>query len=205
MALQDKTIRVKRMIETIIRRTIKPSWKFPNSEMIELYLEKNLLDLPKVFGLTQISDERIVDYIVYQLYRCRSNIENGGWKSTWLFAQYAIDKFKSQFLSENGKSGMNYYIDKWLDEAELSRGRLVDMIAEPKPSPLRNMIYMESEESIKQRFYNTPEGLALCQASTTGWSPLSQSCDGCVNLQGCMELTKKKYPKLMQLRQEYNG
>lgn len=95
--------------------------------------------------------------------------------------------------------------NQWLDEVELSRSALTDMIAKPKPNPLRNMVYLPSEEPIKRRFLNTPDGLALCQSSTTGWSPLSEACGRCDNWVECGKITAKKYPELMRFRKEIYG
>lgn len=205
MALQEKTIKVRQMIETVVKRTIDPKWRFTQSGAAAVYLQNGLGRLPGLFGMPEIDDERIVDYIVYQLYRQRSFIEGGSWQHTWLFSKSAMDKFRRQFLSVDGKSGMNYYIDRWLDEGELSRGELTAMIAKPKPNPLRRLVYLPSEEPIKKRFLNTKDGLALCQSSTTGWSPLSETCGRCDNWVECGKITAKKYPELMRFRKEEYG
>lgn len=193
------------MIEVVVKRTINPKWKFTQSGVAASYLEKGLRQLPSLFGVSDIDDERIVDYIVYQLYRQRTAIEEGSWQHTWLFSAAAMEKFRKQFLSADGKSGMNYYINQWLDEAELSRSALTAMIAKPKLSPLRKLIYLASEEPIKKRFLNTKDGLALCQSSTTGWSPLSETCGQCDNWDECEKITAKKYPELMRFRKEVYG
>ena len=194
------------MIETLIRRTIDPKWKFTQSGLAALQLQKGLDMLPALFSVSEIDDERIVDYIVYQIYRSTKSIEDGKWNYSWLFSQNAMLKYKNQFLSEKGKSGMNYYINQWLDEYELSRGELTSMIAKQKPNPLRKLVYMESEEPIKKRFLNTEVGLLLCQQSTTGWSPLSETCKKCNNWIECGKMTAKKYPELMRFRKEaYHG
>lgn len=138
------------MIETVVKRTINPKWRFTQSGIAAIYLQNGLQQLPSLFGVSDIDDERIVDYLIYQLYRMRSFIADGSWQYTWLFSNSAMDKFKKQFLSADGKSGMNYYINQWLDEAELSRSKLTVMIAQPKPNPLRKMIYLASEEPIKR-------------------------------------------------------
>lgn len=202
MELQSGTIRVKKMVETLIQKTTISDWRFPPSDSIGLFFEKELRRLPQVFGLNEIDDERVVDYIVYQIYRVRENIQIGAWQTGWVFSDYAKRKFKQQFLSEKGKSGMNYYINIWLKDAGLSRAKLTGMIKEPKANPLENMVYLESEEPIKQRFLNTAEGLALCQKATTGWSPYSATCNNCNNSTSCMELTERKYPELMGFRRE---
>lgn len=206
MELQDKTLKVRKMIETVVKRTINPRWQFTQSGVAALYLQSGLEQLPRLFGVSDIDDERIVDYLVYQLYRQRNSLANGSWKYNFLFSQSALSKYHNQFMSADGKSGMNYYINQWLDEAELSRGQLAAMIAKQKPNPLRRMVYMPSEEPIKKRFLNTAEGLALCQLSTTGWSPLSETCGRCDNWVECGKATAKKYPELMRFRKEvYNG
>lgn len=193
------------MIELIIRRTISPKWTFTSSGMAGLYLQNGLSQLSNLFAVPEVTDERVVDYVVYQLYRSRSCIEDGSWQYNWLFSKASIDRYRKQFMSAEGKSGVNYYIDQWLDEAELSRSYLVGVIAKSKPNPLKNMVYMPSEEPIKQRFLNTPDGLMLCQASTTGWSPLSQTCGRCDNWVECGKITAKKYPELMRFRKEVYG
>lgn len=193
------------MIESLIRRTIDPKWKFTQSGQVAMQLQNGLGLLPGLFNVAVMDDERIVDYIVYQIYRNREMIEDGRWQPSWLFSRTALDRYKNQFLSEKGKSGMNYYINQWLEEFELSRFTLVSMIAKPKPNPLRKMIYMESEEPIKKRFFNTEAGFALCQQATTGWSPLSDTCKKCKNWIECGKMTAKKYPELMRFRKEAYG
>lgn len=191
------------MIELVVKRTVSPRWKFTESGVAALYLQNGLMTLPGLFGIADIDDERIVDYIVYQLYRCRTALENGSWSYTWLFSQTALDKYRRQFLSIDGKSGMNYYIDQWLYEVELSRSKLAAILKPPKTSPLKGMVYLPSEEDIKKRFLNTKEGLLLCQQSTTGWSPLSEICGRCDDWTACKQMTAKKYPELVRYREEY--
>lgn len=205
MELQERTVKCRSLIETIVRRTIDPSFRFTQSGEAALYIENGLAKLPALFGIGEIDDERVVDYLVYQIYRSREAIKNGSWRYTWLFSPNSLDKFSKQFLSADGKSGMNYYINQWLDEAELTRASLTAIIAKPKPSPLRSMVYLESEEPIKRRFLNTDEGLALCQYATTGWSPLSEACKECNNWVECGKQTAKKYPELMRYRKEEYG
>ena len=206
MELQEKTVKVRQMIETVVKRTINPRWQFTQSGVVALYIQTGLQSLPGLFGVSDIDDERIVDYLVYQLYRQRTSLANGSWRHTYLFSQSALEKYRNQFLSADGKSGMNYYINQWLDEAELSRSQLTAMIAKQKPNPLKKMIYLPSEEPIKKRFLNTDAGLALRQQTTTGWSPLSETCGRCDNWVECGKMTAKKYPELMRFRKEvYHG
>ena len=144
MELQERTIRLSKMIETVIRRCIDPKWRFPGGpNLVALEIDINVLS--KLWPYEGIADERVVDYVVYQIYRNRQTIENGmSWNPHYMFTNYAVDKYRHQFMSDEGKSGINYYINRWLDEYELSRGALVKMIEEPKPNSLRKYVYMES-------------------------------------------------------------
>lgn len=194
------------MLQALIRRTIEPKWKCSRGGYDLVQVQNGLDDLQKLFGVEEMEESRITDYVVYQVYRMRDAIADGRWRQGWLFSIASMDKFRRQFLTANGKSGINYYINLWLEEAELSRPQLTKMIAKQKPNPLRSMVYMESEEPIKKRFLNTAVGLALCQQSTTGWSPLSLTCGRCDNWIECGKMTAKKYPELMRFRKEiYNG
>ena len=147
-----------------------------------------------------MADERIVDFLVYSLYLKRDTRYK--FTANQLFADGLILKFQKQFMSADGKSGMNYYINEWLDSGELNRTELTKMIEKPRPHKMSKFIYMESEELIKRRFYNTEMGYMLCQRSTTGWSPRSKSCTGCINANQCIIVTEQKYPELVRLRRK---
>lgn len=150
------------------------------------------------FQLQDIADERIIDVMVYSLYLKRKPMRKF---TAWdVFSDMTMIKFQCQFMSENGKSGMNYYINKWLREANLTRTLLTKMIAKPKPHKMSKFIYLESDEMIKKRFYNTEIGYLLCQQSTTGWAPRSRNCKFCENADKCMIATEQKYPELVRLR-----
>lgn len=201
MELQESTIRLSKMIETVIRRCINPKWRFPGGpNLVALEIDINVLS--KLWPYEGIADERVVDYVVYQIYRSRQTIENGIWNPHYMFTDYAVGKYRHQFMSDEGKSGINYYINRWLDEYELSRGVLVKMIEEPKPNSLRKYVYMESEEVTKKRFLNTECGYLLCQRSTTGWAPLSETCKQCDYNKQCEQATANRLPELVRLRKE---
>lgn len=202
MELQDKTVRVSRMIETVIRRCINPKWRYPGGPNL-IILQENLKVLAKLWNYDGVADDRVVDYAVYQIYRNRKTLEGGyAWSPRMMFTDFAVEKYRAQFMSEDGKSGMNYYIDQWLDENELSRAQLTAMIADPKPNKMRKYIYMEAEEMTKRRFINTEGGYLLCQSSTTGWSPKSEACGECSYRKRCEEDTERRLPELVRLRRE---
>ena len=54
------------MIETVVKRTINPKWRFTQSGVAALYIQRGLQLLPALFGVSDIDDERIVDYLVYK-------------------------------------------------------------------------------------------------------------------------------------------
>lgn len=145
-----------------------------------------------------MSDERITDYIVYHLYRRRSSCFL--FYASDLFSDNAIGKYYNQFLGPDRRPGMNYYIDQWLTEGDLSRQKITNMLATPKPSKLHGLIYMPSEELTKKRFLNTENGYMLCQSSTTGWAPRSECCQQCKYQNECRTDTKLKFPELVRLR-----
>lgn len=191
------------MINAIMEKKLESKAVISESVVTLAQIGSGLKALPSLFSVANIDDERIVDYIVYQLYRYRTAIMEGRWELFWLFSPTAIEKYRHQFISEDGKSGMNYYINKWLEEGGLTRKKLADMIADKKASPLKPMVYMANEEPLKQRFINTKDGLDFCQATTTGWSPLSDSCLECKYCEPCMEMTEQKFPELMRYRKEF--
>lgn len=193
------------MTEKIVRVTIDGNYKINKGLGNTIYFQNGIERLQSALGLADMDDSRIVDFVVYKLYIDRKALSERTWQLNFLFSDYSIGKFKRQFFSEEGKSGINYYIDLWLDEHGLSRGYLVRMISDKKPSQLQDMVYMVAEEAIKKRFYNTADGYALCQCATTGWSPLSQSCKGCKYWVECDRATTKKFPELMRYRKEYYG
>lgn len=204
MELQETTIRLSKMVETVIKRCISPRWKFPGGPNL-LVLQDDIKVLNGIFG-ERVSEERVVDYVVYQIYRNRGTIEKGiTWCPHFMFTDYAVDKFKRQFMSETGKSGINYYIDLWLNDGETSREELTAMIEKPRPNQIMKFIYMESEEITKQRFFNTECGYLLCQKSTTGWAPQSAVCNKCDYSKQCEQDTERKFPELVRLRREKYG
>lgn len=187
------------MINKIILTLIDKRYKIPDGEINTGFIENGVKRLnEKLFPYSNMADERIVDYVVYFLYLRREPKYH--FTERDMFTDHAIEKYRRQFMSETGKSGINYYINQWLSEGSLNRGMLTKMIKPPKPNKMLDFIYMPSEELIKRRFYNTDNGLMLCQQSTTGWAPRSEACMGCKNVSKCKEYTRSKYPELIRLR-----
>ena len=146
----------------------------------------------------------MVDYLVYQIYRCRNSIESDRrFNISWLFSDNAISKYKSQFMTDGGKTGINYYIDQWLSDDGLTRNGLANLLMGKEHSK-KKYVYIESEEPFKKRHLNTDDGLLLCLMATTGWNPLSETCNSCHHKDECMRISENKYPEIIRLRKK-NG
>ena len=201
MESYKQSIRVRSAINKIIITLIGKGYKISDGGQSLVVIEQGIKKINQsLFPYSDMADDRIIDYIVYFLYLKREP----RWRFTIddFFSDYAISKYKQQFMSDNGKTGINYYINQWLDDGELSRASLTKMIEEPKPHKMSKFIYMESEELIKKRFINTDMGYMLCQRSTTGWAPRSHCCQTCKNSSQCICATERKYPELIRLRRQ---
>lgn len=201
MELDEATLKQIRMTNVIVANLIPQAAKIPEGG--EQYAQFGVLlnkTMKALFPYSDIADDRIVDYIVYRLYILRD--KDFPTYLPALFSEYGVKGFQRQFISENGKSGMNYYIDQWLETVDLSRRKLVKMIEKTKPNPMRRFVYMESDEQIKRRFFNTEMGYLLCQRSTTGWTPCSESCKKCDYKTRCEMATHERLPELVRLRKE---
>jgi len=192
------------MLTALIKKTVDGRWQFPLGRYSEVLVKEGLLRLDKLFGVG-FHHDRIVDFVVYQVYRFRDIIKGSDWKISWCFSDNAVAKYKAQFIDKDGKSGMNYYIDLWLSDNQLSRAKLSRMVEDKKVNPFKKFVYIESEDETKRRFHNTDVGFVLCQQATTGWSPKSPVCRSCVSKEKCLSATKEKYPELTRIRIESDG
>lgn len=205
MDVDPKYIKITRMFYEVVKRLVCKDWSPQTTSpfVVKCGIER----LDKLFPGVGASDGRIVDFIVYQIYRYRDMIGTKGtkWNLLWCFSDKAVEKYKNQFLDKNGKTGMMYYIDQWLNDDNLNRGILENMIADRSVHRLAKFIYMPSEDGVKKRFMNTELGYLLCIQATTGWSPQSPICSACKNVVKCITSTMKKYPELVRLRKENNN
>ena len=206
MELKEKCSRIQKMIEAVVQVLIKRNWKLPGGPTVLPIIEKGLERMRVLYPYSEMADERIVDFVVYQLYRYRDIIGNfeKGWHISWCFSANAVEKYKRQFIDTDGKAGMNYYINQWLFSGELNRSMLTDMIGEPKEHPLKKYIYMPSEELIKKRSLKMYNGHVLCMMRTTCWSPFSETCKSCAHTDECIDYLEHSIPELLRLRKEAN-
>lgn len=201
MESQKIIIRVARAITMIIRSGIRKDWNFPGGTSGDLIIAKGLERMKSLYPYEGMSGGRIIDYLVYQIYRYRNNIAKGNWSLSWIFSDHAVGKYRQQFMEASGKSGMNYYIDLWLDEHGMDRNMLTSMLVPPSNS-MKKYVNPVHEEDIKGRFFNKEVGFMLCQSSSTGWNPRSKFCPQCKFGDKCKESTQHRYPEIMRLRME---
>lgn len=198
---ENKNLKICRMFQYVVKELVRNDWLLPPAA--PHYVEICMKKLDKKFS-GNVSDGRIVNFIVYQIYRYRDLIavKGSSWNISWCFSDKAIQKFMCQFMDSNGKSGMMYYIDCWLRDGDMDRSKLEEMIVDNSEHRLAKYIYIESEDATKRRFLNTEFGLHLCLTSTTGWTPQSPVCIACSNATQCISASQKKCPELIRLRKE---
>lgn len=190
---QEKLIwQIKVVFTEIQRRASDPAFKFDNGGAMKRALVGFLQRAEKQFG--SVSPRRLVDMCVFISYRHRNS-------KTGVKAMFGPTGFHKYLESVNGS---RYYENRWLEEIGTGRASLTAMISDREEHPHRKYIYMPSEEPTKRRMLNKRVGYLLCQSSTLGWSPLSESCCQCDFKSDCMKETSQKYPEIYRLRVE-NG
>ena len=204
MELKEKCSKIQKMIEGIVQVLIKRDWKLPGGPTVLTTIERGLNRMKVLYPYSEMADDRIVDFVVYQLYRYRDIIGtfDKGWNLSWCFSDNAVQKYKKQFIDAEGKSGMNYYIDQWLQEGQLDRQKLTRQISDPQEHPMRKYVYMPSEEQIKKHSIKMDNGHVLCMMRTTGWSPFSETCKQCQHTDECIDYLEHNVPELLRLRRE---
>lgn len=169
-------------------------------------MEEGLERLEKSFPMG-MADQRIADYLMYQVYRYADNIAGVSpthFQYSWCFSENAVRKFHNQYFG-NGNPRIDYWIDKWADDLGFNREQVASFISGPKPNRWRAYVEMPSEEMTKVRLHNTESGFILCCSSTMGWSPGSRACSECKFVEKCKVATGRRYPELLRLRLEEDG
>lgn len=173
-------------------RLVSSDFKFSGGGATIRTLTNFIQLFDKEFG--SVTQERLVDFCICTAYAYRSR---DNWTIKQAFGPAAIKRLK------DSKHGTRYYEDQWLKERDLDRGYLISLITDRSEHPLAKYIYQKSEETTKLRLLNMEVGFAVCQASTLGWSPLSDACHQCKFIEQCKTETEKKYPELYRIRVEY--
>lgn len=177
----------------IVKKMVNPSYKFPKGGATIRTLTTFIALMEREFG--SVTNERLVDACITGIYPLR---ERKQWKLNQIFGTQTIKRIKGL------TKGHLYYQNKWLESANISRNDLINLIQDRSKHPLAKFIYVHSEETTKKRHLNQNAGYLICQLSTLGWAPLSDSCQQCVFTDDCKKETQRKYPEIYRLRIE-NG
>ena len=200
MASQEKAVKVAVVVVKIMKAAICPNRNYVIGENLKIQVGMGLNNLAKAFCCEEADDERIVDYISYLIYINKTRISSGyQWSWKQLFSQSLLNKY----VSSTNKSGISYYVNRWLEENGLDKNELVRMIRIKGKHSMAKFVYMESEEKVKSRFLNTENGFLLCVSSTTGWSPMSNVCSKCNFKERCISVISNKYPELTRIKIKY--
>lgn len=176
----------------LARRFGHSSFRFAGGYLIQQQIERTIDKLHDTFG--GISEERLADYCIYVLYVQR---DNNKILIDVLTSPKMVDKFAKR------RYGARYFEDKWLELVNQTRSNIIMLAIDKSVHPHAKYIYMMAEERSKRRCLNQEAGYHLCQASTLGWSPLSEACQECNWVDDCKKETKHKFPELYRLREEY--
>lgn len=191
---QEGQIKQLKTVSTeIIKQLIDPKFKISEGGATKKVLIKFLDLLSKEFGA--ITEGRIVDVCVYIAYIYRDHLLPV--KS--MFGSASLQRFLKS------KRGQRFYENEWLSTKGLNRNSLISLIADRREHPQAEFIYMPCEEDRKLRLHNQKGGYLMCQASTLGWSPLSEACRNCIFEDDCKHETSRKYPELYRIRLEYGN
>lgn len=183
-----------RMFCEIVTKLIQPDYRLSKGGEATRTVRTALQRLEKKFG--SLTAQRIVDYVVCSAYAFKNR--GSDWKLNQVFGPKSLERF-------NSDKGRVYYENEWLRSKGLSRGCLLDMIVDRSEHPKAKYIFVPSEEGTKARLLNREVGFVICQTSTLGWSPLSDSCSECRFIEKCKQETQKKYPEIFRLRIEYGN
>lgn len=176
----------------IQRKLIDPTFKISQGGATFKAIS-NLLDLlAKEYG--SVTSERLVDFCICTAYAFRNR---DTWTIKQVFGPAALKRLKER------KKGGEYYEDEWLKGSNLSRAYLINLIIDRSAHPQAKYIYVHSEEPSKSRLLNQEVGYIVCQTSTLGWSPISNTCKKCTFVDRCKKETQLKYPELYRIRVEY--
>lgn len=178
----------------IQKKLVDPTFKFSQGGATIKVLSNFLNLFGQEYGT--VSKERLVDFCVYAAHIFK-HIKRASIKQ--IFGPSSVKRFR------NNNRNDRYHEDRWLSSVQLSREYLVNMIADRQEHPQAKYIYVEAEEYSKKRLLNTEIGYVLCQTSTLGWSPVSETCNKCTFTQQCKKETQSKYPELYRIRLEYGS
>ena len=104
MELKEKCSKIQKMIVTTVQILIKRGWKLPGGQTVLPVIERGLERMKSLYPYSEMADERIVDFVVYQLYRYRDIIGDyeKGWHMAGCFSDNAVGKVNTQDIDAGG-------------------------------------------------------------------------------------------------------
>ena len=198
MERNDKTRVTVSLFETLVRRLIDASFRFPGGESGRRTVAA-CLELLRTHSGGELSDERIADFCICQVHaisRFDGNYLSCRWMPSHSFGPKARERFAATTPVRR------YHEDRWLQQAGLNRTALPLLLKDRREHPLWQFLDPAYEEATKQRAVNTPVGYYVCGISTLLWNPFSDACRTCSRAELCRKRTAARYPELYRLRRE---
>ena len=118
-----------------------------------------------------------------------NNKYNYSVRINWIFGKNGIRRWDANPIGEN-KRFIREGIKSDFKLLSKAKTRLGDIVTLIRPS----------EESHKQRFYNTKRGIAWCIVNTYLYHHRSPLCVGCDFRDECKDILKENYPKIYKIR-----
>lgn len=192
----QKTKIVIRLFTLLMRRTIHTQFNLPAGALSEKIITGWLTDFEKKYG--EASIERLTDYCVAQVYYIYTVGDRylSRWRVSHSFGGKAMQRFACPDCARYRRE------DRWLEERNLSRAKLVAFVRDLDKHPLERFIHPGYEEATKRRKLSTEVGFYICCSSTTLWTPFSKACGECAFAERCAERLKRMQPELYRLRSE---
>lgn len=194
--MREKSRWVEKIFTLLMCRGVDPKFRFPKGAIATRTVNAGLAVLDG--GTDALSREKVVDFCVCQVYAI-SQFPNDyikKWNVSHSFGNKAMERFQAS------TQGRRYYEDLWLREIAFSREELLDMIRDRSRHPLAKFIYPQYEDHTKLRRTGTEAGMYSCSVSTLMWTPFSPVCSECGCAEKCREMTRKRYPELLRIREE---
>lgn len=198
MERDDKTRVTVALFETLVRRCLDASFRFPGGESGRRAVA-GCLEVLRANGGGELSDERIADFCVCQVHAI-SRFDAGYLTHRWMPAHSFGPKARERFAATTPVR--RYHEDRWLQETGLVRTALPLLLKDRREHPLWQFLDPAYEEATKQRVVNTPVGYYVCGVSTLLWNPFSAACGECCRREVCRKRTAARYPELYRLRVE---
>lgn len=197
----DKTRMTVVLFETLVRRLLDTSFRFPGGESGRRAVA-GCLEILRANGSGALSDERIADFCICQVHvisRFGADYLAHRWMPAHSFGAKARERFAA------ATPVRRHYEDRWLGEAGVSRTALPFLLKDRQEHPLWQFLDPAYEEVTKQRVVNTSVGYYICGISTLLWNPFSATCGKCCRMEACRKRTAARYPELYRLRVEETG